>query len=463
MLTQAGGRLDEEVRVLVVDDEVYIVNFIDDTLANHGYDVDSFVDPEAACLVLPEKKYDLALIDINMPHIDGAELAREFRKHNSDAEIIIITGAPDEKNLDPCLKMGLTHFLFKPFNKSQLLYTVYAALHFQRLRRSYISDLQNSSQSKLVGISKSIRDIRHEIKTTAQIDLPVLITGKSGTGKEIIAHEVHHVSNRRDKVFLPINCALLGSLAESELFGHAKGAFTNSHTATVGYVGASNGGTLFLDEIGELLPDIQAKLLRFLDSGEYMRVGESKTRVADIRIVAATNRDLESMCQEGAFRKDLFYRLSGLTIRTTPLSERKEDVTPLVWHFLTQLGTSHKRTYDIASDACALLVDHAWPGNVRQLKQALFKIAQLTAGNKILTQDVERIIGTATSAKHQTFKDAKQGVVEDFERKYLTKTLQLSKGNLKKALALSGMHKKNFYSKINKLGIFLKDFNPNKA
>lgn len=463
MLRRAGVKPGEHVRVLVVDDEIHIVNFIADTLANHGYDVESFVDPEAARQILPDKKFDLAVIDINMPQIDGTELSREFRKHNSDAEIIIITGAPDEKNLDPCLKMGLTHFLFKPFNKSQLLYSVYAALHFQRLRRSYTLDRQNSMQSKLVGISKSIRDIRQEIGTTVQVDLPVLITGESGTGKEIIAQEVHSVGNRRNKAFLPINCAILGSLAESELFGHAKGAFTGSHTATRGYVGASNGGTLFLDEIGELSPDIQAKLLRFLDNGEYMRVGESTLKVADIRIVAATNRDLDLMCQEGRFRKDLFYRLSGVTIRTTPLHDRKEDVTPLVWHFLTQFGISHKRTYDIASDACALLVEHAWPGNVRQLKQALFKIAQLTAGSKILPQDVEKVIGTATNASHPTFKDAKQEVVEDFERRYLIKTLQLSNGNLKNALALSGMHKKNFYTKINNLGIFIKDFNPNKT
>ncbi|WP_319548390.1 sigma-54 dependent transcriptional regulator [Desulfogranum marinum] len=455
--------VDEEVRVLVVDDEIHIVNFISDTLTNHGYDVDAFSDPEAAYRILPDKKFDLALIDINMPHIDGTELSKAFRKHNHDAEIIIITGASDEKNLDPCLKLGLTHFLFKPFNKSQLLYTVYAALHFQRLRRSYIADLQNSTQSKLVGISKSIREVKQEIRTTAQVELPVLITGESGTGKEIIAHEVHHVSNRRKKAFLPINCAILGSLAESELFGHAKGAFTGSHTATNGYVGASEGGTLFLDEIGELSINIQAKLLRFLDSGEYMRVGESSLRVADIRIVAATNRDLESMCREGTFRKDLFYRLSGLTIRTTPLHDRKEDITPLIWHFLTQFGTSHSRTYDISSDACTLLVNHAWPGNVRQLKQTLFKIAQLTAGNKILSHDVEKVIGAPISSSHQTFKQAKQEVVEDFERRYLIKTLQISKGNLKKALALSGMHKKNFYTKINNLGLFLKDFNPNKT
>lgn len=455
-----GFKIGGKVRILVVDDETSIVNFIADTLCGNGYEVESFVDSSTACKCLVGKVFDMALIDINMPGVDGVELSREFLKYNRDAEIIIITGVPDEANLDPCLKLGLTHFLFKPFNKSQLIYTVYAALHFQRLRRSYRSESEKAKGSKLVGISKATRELRQEILLAARVDIPVLIMGESGTGKEIVASEVHEHSERRGKNFLPINCAVLGSLAESELFGHTKGAFTGSTISTNGHIGAADGGTLFLDEVGELTKEIQAKLLRFLDSGEYMRVGESQLRHTNIRIVAATNRDLEVMCREGDFREDLYYRLSGSIIRTIPLTGRKEDIIPLIWHFLTQFGAAQNKTFDISADACAFLAELDWPGNVRQLKQALFKISQLAVNERIILHDVERVIGQREGSEHQTFKEAKQQVINEFERKYLLRTLQLSQGNLKKALALSGMHKKNFYSKINNLGLLLKDFHP---
>lgn len=450
----------ENIHVLVVDDEAVIVDAVADTLNSHGYHVVPFTDSLEAGKYLPGRSFNLALIDINMPNKDGAVLTQEFLRHNRGAEVIIITGIPDETNLDSFLNMGLTHFLFKPFNKSQLIYTVYAALHFQRLRMSYVKKIAEGKSSKLVGISQPIRDLRQEILMLTNIEIPVFITGESGTGKEIIAHELHSHSNRSSKPFLPINCATLKDLAESELFGHAKGSFTGSVASTSGHVGASEGGTLFLDEIGELSLDIQAKLLRFLDTGEYMRVGESILRYADIRIVAATNRDLDDMCNKGLFREDLFYRLSGVTITTVPLRRRKEDIVPLIWHFLSQFGTSQNRTFNISAEASDRLAMEAWPGNVRQLKQTLFKIVQMSDSNKIVLYDVEKIMGEGEKKDHPPFKAAKQHAVEEFERNYLLKTLQISQGNLKKALALSGMHKKNFYTKINNLGLLLKDFHP---
>lgn len=294
----------------------------------------------------------------------------------------------------------------------------------------------------------------------AKIDIPVLITGESGTGKEIVAQEVHSQGDRNGKVFLPINCAVLGSLADSALFGHTKGAFTGSVTSSPGHVGAADGGTLFLDEIGELSVEVQAKLLRFLDSGEYMRVGESTLRYADTKIVAATNRDLESMCRNGEFREDLYYRLSGGILTTKPLATRKEDIMPLIYHFLSVFGDIQKRTIEIAPEAAELLVEHPWPGNVRQLKQTLLKIVQMTASDIILLRDVTKVIGDNRTEKHPKFKEAKQRVIDEFEREYLLRTLQIAQGNLKKALEFSGMHKKNFYTKINALGLMLKDFNP---
>ena len=408
-------KANKNIRVLVVDDESSIADFIDEVLRSHGYQVTSFSDPREAYAIVDRQKFEIALIDINMPVINGEQLSRKILECSPDTEIIIITGVPDENNLDTCLKMGLTHYLFKSFNESQLVYTVYAALHFQRLRSAYIADSVNNSGCRLVGVSMSTRDIRQEVLSIGKTELPVLVMGESGTGKEIIARDIHRNSERSAKSFVPINCAVLGALAESELFGHISGSFTGASKTTEGYVGAADKGTLFLDEIGELLPEVQAKFLRFLDDGEYSKVGDTKIRHADVRIVAATNRDLEKMCNEGNFRSDLFYRLSGSIIKTTPLRERKADILPLIWHFLALFGTEKNITYDISADACSRLVEEDWPGNVRQLKQTLYKISQVSDTRRISLADVQRALGgSAKNRRFQTYKEAKGDGIAGF-------------------------------------------------
>ena len=394
-----------------------------------------------------------------MPVINGVQLSQRILECFPNTEIIIVTGVPEENNLDPCLKMGLTHYLFKTFNESQLVYTVYAALHFQRLRNAYMANSDRIKGCNLIGVSMSTRDVRQEILLGGRTELPVLVLGESGTGKEIIARDIHSNSERSTKPFLPINCAVLGALVESELFGHVSGAFTGALKTTAGYVGAADKGTLFLDEIGDLLPEVQAKLLRFLDDGEYCKVGDTNIRHADVRIVAATNKDLDRMCEEGSFRSDLFYRLSGAIIKTTPLRERKADILPLIWHFLALFGTAKNITYDISADACSRLVEEEWPGNVRQLKQTLYKISQISDTRRISHADVQRALGDlGEKQSFKSYKEAKGDVLLDFDKEYLMKTLYLSRGSLKKALELSGMHKKNFYTKIKELGLSVKDF-----
>ncbi len=452
-------KIKRNVSVLVVDDEISIADFIDEVLTSHGYKVTSYSDPQEAYAIVDRQEFQLALIDINMPGINGVKLSKRILECFPDTEIIIVTGVPEENNLDPCLKMGLTHYLFKAFNESQLVYTVYAALHFQRLRNAYMTGSERVSGCNLIGVSMSTRDVRQEVLSVGKTELPVLVMGESGTGKEIIARDIHRNSERSAKPFIPINCAVLGALVESELFGHVSGAFTGASKTTAGYVGAADKGTLFLDEIGELLPEVQAKFLRFLDDGEYCKVGDTSIRHADVRIVAATNRDLEKMCDEGIFRKDLFYRLSGAIIKTTPLWERKADILPLIWHFLTLFGTAKNITYDISADACSRLVEEDWPGNVRQLKQTLYKISQTADTRKISLADVQRALGdTGEKQAIKIYKDAKARVLHEFDKEYLMKTLYLAKGSLKKALELSGMHKKNFYIKIKELGLSVKDF-----
>lgn len=454
-----SARAISGVKVLVVDDEPVIVDFIDEVLTENGYHLECYSSPSSALSALKTRAFDLAVIDINMPEISGVELSRQIIEVSPYTEIVIITGVPDEENLDPCLRMGLTHFLFKPFNKSQLIYTIYAALHFKRLRNAYVSSTNAKIKgSGLIGVSMSTRDIRQEVVTIADMNIPVLILGKTGTGKEVIARDIHNNSSRFSKPFMPINCAVLGSLAGTELFGHVSGAFTGASKSTKGYIGSAEGGTLFFDEIGELPIEIQAQLLRFLDNGEYNRVGEAATKKADIRILAATNRDLESMCASGGFREDLYYRLSGTIIKTTPLDDRKADILPLIWHFLELFGTAQNKTYEISSEAASLLIEAKWPGNVRQLKQTLYKISQIAPSRKITGIDVRRVFGGGQSVEVLSYKQAKERALDEFDREYLGNILGLAQGSLKEALQLCGMHKKNFYVKINQLGLRMKDF-----
>lgn len=453
------ARAVKNTRVLIVDDEPSIVDFIHTTLSENGYEVEAYSIPHEALKSIRGKVFDLAIIDINMPDINGVEFSRQLMEMSQSTEVVIITGVPDEQNLDPCLKMGLTHFLFKPFNESQLVYTVYAALHYKRLRTAFVaSALLERKGSGLVGVSMSTRDIREEILSLANLDIPVLILGKSGTGKEIIARDIHCNSDRSRNAFMPINCAVLGALAETELFGHVSGAFTGAIKSTKGYIGSADGGTLFFDEVGELPIDVQAKLLRFLDNGEYSRVGEAKILKVDVRILAATNQDLEKMCKEGRFREDLYYRLSASIIKTVPLDGRKSDILPLIWHFLDLFGTAKNITYEISADAASLLIERDWPGNVRQLKQTLYKISQMATSRKISIADVRRVLGDGEKGGMLTYKQAKDQALNQFDRDYLLRTLCLSHGSLHQALEISGMHKKNFYTKIKELGLAMKDF-----
>ncbi len=280
-------RAIKNTQVLIVDDEPSIVDFLSTTLSANGYVVEAHCNPLEALKNIKGRVFDLAMVDINMPEMNGIEFSRKLMEISLSTEVVIITGVPDEENLDPCLRMGLTHFLFKPFNESQLVYTVYAALHFKRLRNAFVASTASERKgSGYIGVSMSTRDIREEIASLANLDISVLILGKSGTGKEIIARDIHRNSARSQNVFMPVNCAVLGNLAETELFGHVSGAFTGAVKSTKGYIGTADGGTLFFDEVGELPLEVQAKLLRFLDDGEYSKVGEAKIQKVDVRILA---------------------------------------------------------------------------------------------------------------------------------------------------------------------------------
>jgi len=330
--------------------------------------------------------------------------------------------------------------------------------------------------SELIGVSAFCRMIREQVPVLASTDLPILILGPTGTGKDIIARMIHKASKRADNPFLSVNCATLGNLTESELFGHVTGAFTSAIRGTRGFIGSVDGGTLLMDEVGELMPEVQAKLLRFLDNGEYFRVGEAKVRYADVRIIAATNQDMERWLRENRLREDLYYRLSGIIIRTVPLSERLEDIPHLVRHFIRLYAEHHNQEpLSITPKAIEALAEQPWPGNVRQLKYTVYRLC-LFARKKTIT--CAQIMGSINamdslpapptkkllpylssfSEKLDNYQIMKKKALAEFDYLYFTKLLKETRGSLKDILAISGMHKKNFYTKIKALGLNPKDF-----
>ncbi len=444
---------DKRESILVVDDEAPVVEFMVYTLEEAGYRVKGVTSAIEAIKMCRNRQFDLACIDISMPELSGVVTAEKILDISPDIEILIVTGRPDSKVLSLCLEKGIAHYLFKPFQGPQLVYSVFAALYHRRVRRRLAT--ASRTHSPFVGISQASQKIRGQIARYSASSLPVLVLGESGTGKEIVARELHRNSSRSDGPFIPVNCATLGELADSQLFGHCKGAFTGAVSSSKGYIGEANGGTLFLDEIGELPYSSQAKLLRFLDNKEYSRVGEARVRRSDVRVIAATNRDLKGLCTEGGFRKDLYYRLAAIVIEIPPLRERPEDIPPLVWHFLEEYEGETGRYLSISSDALMVMADYPWPGNVRQLKNVVWRVCEESRGGVIRKMDLLNHLDVVEMAI-ENYQEAKRSALAAFDREYFTRLILASQGSLKKALQLSGMHKKNFYMKLKAIGLSMR-------
>ena len=310
-----------------------------------------------------------------------------------------------------------------------------------------------------VGVSKYVRHISADIITFANSNVPILISGETGTGKDIIANRIHVTGNRWNKPFVPVNCSTLGTIAESELFGHTKGAFTGADKTSHGYADAADGGTLFLDEVCDLPAETQTKLLRFLDSGEYYSVGSNSFRKSDVRIICATNCDLKESVKQGHFRQDLYYRVAGVTIYVKPLRARPEDIPHLVRHFIEMFSTTHNRTPSISDPALNALIRYPWPGNVRELKQTIYTLILSCHDREINYADVIHYIGPVDISSQENYHKMKEKVIKDFDTAYFTKLHALTKGSLKQALEISGMHKKNFYEKLKHCNLSWKRIN----
>jgi DNA-binding NtrC family response regulator len=452
-------------RILVVDDERAIQLALRGLLRREGYDVEIAGAYDEATAQLRESAFDLVLTDLVLGRgPTGMDLLREIKKSHPDTVVVMITAHGSEKVAVEAMKLGAEDYAPKPFDNDEIRLVVRRALERTRLAREHRILLERVEREysfeNLIGTGPAMRAVFDTIRKVAETDLTALIRGESGSGKELVAQALHQRSNRRAQPFMAVNCAAMSrELVESELFGHEKGAFTGADARRVGRFEAADGGTMFLDEIGDMAPETQAKVLRVLEERSFERVGGTKPIQVDVRVVAATHRDLEREVEQGNFREDLYYRLRVVEIVLPPLRERREDIPPLTERFLDQvterLGRERKQ---MSESAMARLVQHSWPGNVRELRNVVEQAVVLSGGSSIQEEDLHlgpRTPGPVAETVDlgAPFRDAKQRAVEGFERAYLLAALREHGGNISRTAEAIGMVRQSLQQKIRELGL----------
>jgi two-component system, NtrC family, response regulator AtoC len=384
--------------ILAVDDEAPLLQAVKGVLEQEGYLVQTAQDGVTAINCIQSSPFDVVLLDVKMPRVDGIEVLRFIKEHYLDTQVIMLTGISDVRTAVECMQVGAFHYITKPYSIEELLAIVDRALERKKLvqqNKAMKSELERHTlSSQIVSQSKAFLDILNLAARIAPTDSTVLIQGASGTGKELIANFLHMNSARKSFPMMALNCSSIPeSLIESEIFGHEKGAFTDATSAKEGLVEIAHDGTLFLDEIGEISMMIQPKLLRFLQTGEFRRVGGNKNLRSDVRIISATNKDLLQEVGAGRFREDLLYRLNVITLNLPSLRERKEDIPILVEHFLKKHFRT-KGTKRLDEKALELLMKYDWPGNVRELENVIERAAILSRDEVIRMDDLALPIGT---------------------------------------------------------------------
>lgn len=430
-------------KILVVDDEVSTRRLMEQTLSKKGYEVMTASSGDEGLKIVMDESPELILLDIQLPGMDGIEVLQKIRKINKDTVVIMATAMDDLKVAVSAMKLGAYDYISKPFHIDDLILTVNKAMETGRLRREVATLKEERSRElgieKIIGISAHIQGILSMVKKISASEAStVLIQGESGTGKELIAKALHYESSRRDRPFMAINCsAVPENLLESELMGHEKGSFTDAKAMRKGLFETADGGTVFLDEIGDMPLQMQTKLLRILEERTFRRVGGTKDITVDVRVISATNRDLAKGAEDGSFRKDLYYRLQVIPIYLKPLRERKEDIIPLVRHFINYFNEKFRKNLkNISPEAEKLILEYSWPGNIRELKNVIERVMLLGDGD-ILTAEhlpVEMTYKGQEGKEAFTFKLPPEGIsIEDVERELLKQALDLTSYNQTKA------------------------------
>ena len=432
--------------ILVVDDEKSQREILEMILSEEGYDVTTAASGEAALKFAKERRFDLALTDLKMTGMDGIELLQHLLAFDSSIIVILLTAHGSIDSAKEALRRGAFDYLQKPYDKAALLETINRAL--ERL---------DAIDSEIISASPKMESVKKMILKVARSNSTVLIRGESGTGKELIARAVHNQSPRATEMFQAVNCAAINeNLLESELFGHEKGSFTGAHAEKKGLFEIADRGTLFLDEIAELDVGIQAKLLRALQERKIRRVGGTHELSVDVRVIAATNRDLRAMVSDGRFRDDLYYRINVLSIDVPPLRERREDIPVLIDYFLKKHTKNTSRLITgLTPETRRLMIDYSWPGNVRQLESAIERAILLAEGDKITIEDlpteVRQDVGPAAEGM---FKLPAEGInFEDVERNLITQAMEQTDYNITKAAKLLGLTFRTLQYRLEKFGI----------
>ncbi len=454
-------------KILVVDDEPAICRTCFKILNDAGYDVKTVLSGSEVLPIIEKEMIDVMLLDLKMPGVDGMEILKEIRQVNSEIVVIIITGYATVESAVEAMKYGAYDYLSKPFTADELCMRVEKGLEKKKLvaENVYLRQelIGKYKFSNIIGKSKTMQEVFSIVEKAAGSNSTVLIRGQSGTGKELIARAIHHNSSRKDKKFIAVDCgALPETLLESELFGHVKGSFTGAIVSKPGLLEVANGGTFFIDEVGDLSPAIQAKFLRVLQEKEFRPVGGIKNIKVDVRVIAATNKDLEKMIGESKFRDDLFYRLNILPIFLPALKERKEDIPILVNHFLKIYNQKqHKNARKISPEAMDLLMEYDWPGNVRELENTIERLMIMVDSDiirpthlPINIQGKKVCINILTPKSSNELKKIKKKVradaVENIEKAFLVDALNRNAWNISKSARDVGMKRQNFQGLIRK-------------
>jgi len=456
-------------RILVVDDEQEMLNNYRRILSRAGHDAFTTTDPTQVEAILVDYHPDLVITDLMMPNGSGMDVLRTVRQNDENIPVILVTAFGTIENAVEAMKLRATDYLTKPFSMNGLLDKVQEALSRRIMEQDTVEPATPTEKTSrdwrqgIIGISPSMERVLDLVRKVARTDVNVLITGESGTGKEVIARAIHRLSARRREIFVPVDCASLPeNLLESELFGYTRGAFTGASSDKKGLFEFAHKGTLFLDEIGEMPISLQSKLLRVLQERSFRRIGGREQIDVDVRVIAATNRDLSAAIHEKTFRSDLYYRLNVITLPLPPLKERPEDIPLLANHFLRQFARDNRLPeYTILPETMEKLRRYSWPGNVRELQNVIEHVVTLASGTEIPVSDLPEEVLNATGEAPSTpppessFFNIKDRMVGDFEREYLISLLVDNHFNISRAAEAAGCHRRTLYRMIHRHNIDL--------
>jgi DNA-binding NtrC family response regulator len=448
--------MSRKIRVMVVDDDAVLRRLVSEQIARVGFDSSTASSGEEALETLAKSDFDVMLLDIRMPGLSGLDTLREVRKLEDAPEVIMLTADTSLGTGIEAMRLGAYDYLTKPSTLDEIEAVVRKADEKRRLVRQNASlrdavrQPSDEAQSSLVYKSGLMDGLVTLAESAARADSTVVITGESGTGKDVLARFIHARSSRADALMIAVNCAALPeSLFESEFFGHERGAFTGATSTKRGLIEAADSSTLFLDEVGEMPLQTQVKLLRFLEEGRFRRVGSTRDRDADVRVVAATNRNLADDVSAGRFRADLFYRLNVISLHVPPLRQRREDIPVLVEHFLAVFRERFNRpALDLSAEARARLASYDWPGNVRELRNALERATALAAADLVEADQLLPPDAASPGDAQTPAPDAAPITLEQLERQHILRVLEQAGGNRERAAAVLGISARTLYRKL---------------